>query len=133
MTGAAERPNPTASTATGTAEIVFVSADSLRFKITGTGLTNLTAGHFHAVNNTTTNAGPVVFGFFASNPAQPTFSGTVAEGFITRQSTFSGITGFNFDSLVTRLRAATPTIYANLHTTANPGGDIRGDMVKVVQ
>src|SRR5262245_40887761 len=104
MNAAQEKPNPTTSTATGSAEIIVISPDTVSFKITASGMTNLTAGHFHAINSAS-GTGPVVFGFFASNPPQATFSGTVAEGRITRQSTFTGIAGFNFDSLMNRLRA----------------------------
>jgi hypothetical protein len=129
LTGAQEKPNPVTSTATGPAEIVFADANTINFTVTVAGINSMTAGHFHAVNNAN-GTGPVVFGFFAGPATGAGFSGTVATGTITRTSTFTGIAGFNFDSLVARLRAG-GTLYANLHTSAFPAGEIRGDMTKV--
>jgi hypothetical protein len=52
------------------------------------------------------------------------YSGILASAEITRASAFQGV--FTMDSVLTRMRNG--TAYVNVHTTANPGGEIRGQI-----
>lgn len=107
LSGAAERP-ATPSTATGGfTGILDPVTRVLNYTITYAGLTP-SAGHLHRINNSTTGNGPVEIPFPAlASPIIGTATLTTA----TR-----------VDSLLNGF------YYANLHTPAFPGGEIRGDI-----
>ncbi len=126
LTGAKERPNPNGSTATATATVTVADANTINFTITTPGINEVTAGHFHAADETA--AGPVIYGFIANATPSATITGTLYTGTILRTSTFNTNAGFNFDSLLTRMRAG--TAYLNIHSKTFPGGEIRGQVKK---
>lgn len=107
LSGAAERPNPVASAATGQ----FVgnldrATRVLSYTVTYSGLTPV-AGHLHRINAANGN-GPVEIPLAAlSSPIIGTTTLT---------------TSTRVDSLINGF------YYANLHTTAFPGGEIRGNI-----
>lgn len=108
LSGAAERPTPVASAATGTfAGIVDPVTRVLNYTVTYSGLTP-SAGHLHRINNSTTGNGPVEIPFAAL--------GSPIIGMTTLT------TATRVDSLLNGF------YYANLHTAAFPGGEIRGDI-----
>jgi Cu/Zn superoxide dismutase len=121
LTGAKERPTPVTTAATGTASIVLsANRDTIRYTVTATGLSGAaTAAHIHAPADTGSAAGPV---------ATLTLGGTgntIATGSFTALD--AGVpTAFTFDSLVTLLRNG--NAYVNVHTAANAGGEIRGQI-----
>ena len=97
------------SPATGTVDAVLnKDTNLLRWKITHTGLTGpATAGHFHGPAAVAANAG-------------------VALGWSTVESGSEG------SATLTAAQAAdlmAGNWYANIHTKANPGGEIRGQMM----
>lgn len=108
FTGDQENP-AVASPATGTGTFEFTSA-GLEFDITFQGLT-MTAAHFHA-GATGANGGVV-------HAITPEFSGRTASGTWTPAE---GLT----PSLIDALFAG--DLYVNIHTAANPGGEIRGQL-----
>jgi hypothetical protein len=102
---------PNASTATGTADIDYDPATKkLSWKVTYSGLTGpATAAHFHGPAEAGKNAGVAV--------AIPNAGKSPAEGSAT----------------LTDAQAADLTAgkyYVNIHTQANPGGEIRGQVTK---
>ena len=102
---------PNASTASGTADIDYDAASKkLSWKITYSGLTGpATAAHFHGPAETGKNAGVEV--------AIPNAGSSPVEGSAT----------------LTDAQAADLTsgkYYVNVHTQANPGGEIRGQVTK---
>ena len=106
LTAAAEVP-PKASSGTGTAKI-NLSGNTLTWTVTYSGMTGpVTAGHFHGPALPGANAGVVVP--FAGSLASP----------ITGSATLT-------DAQVADLKAG--KWYINLHTAANPGGEIRGQV-----
>ncbi|MGQ0704486.1 MAG: CHRD domain-containing protein [Gemmatimonadales bacterium] len=124
LTGAAERPNPVTTTAMGTATVTIDDdAQTISFTINVTGLVSPTVAHIHV--GSTTEAGPPVVTLYS--PAQPPvgpFTGQLATG--TRLAT--DVTGGEtFGSLVAKIRAG--NAYINVHTVANAGGEIRGQLV----
>jgi len=106
LTAAAEVP-PKASSGTGSAKI-NLSGNTLTWTVTYSGMTGpVTAGHFHGPAAAGANAGVVVP--FAGSLASP----------ITGSATLT-------DAQIADLKAG--KWYVNLHTAANPGGEIRGQV-----
>jgi hypothetical protein len=109
MSGAQEVP-PKTTDGKGDAQATLdTTTKVLTYKVTYSGLTGpATAGHFHGPAAAGANAG-VAIPF--ANPASP-ISGTAT---LT-------------DAQMADLMAG--KMYANIHTAANPGGEIRGQMTK---
>jgi CHRD domain-containing protein len=120
LTGANERPNPTTSTATGSATISVLGGVGT-YTVTVSGLTGpVTASHIHGPADPTIAVG-VIVPFTITNAAA---SGVIATG------TFTGTNNpaITLDSLLVLLRNG--RAYVNVHTAANPGGEIRGTVTK---
>ena len=109
MKGSNEVP-PNASTATGRAEArLDTETKRLTYTITYSGLTGPAVGaHFHGPGEAGKNAGIVL-------------------PFKTLPSPIEGVATLT-DSQVADLM--TGKWYANVHTAANPGGELRGQMMK---
>jgi CHRD domain len=110
LDGKSEVP-ATTSTGTGTADIDYDAATKkLSWKLTYTGLSGpATAAHFH---------GPAVAGENAKvSVAIPGATSSPAEGSATLT-----------DAQAADLEAG--KLYVNVHTAANPGGEIRGQVTK---
>src|ERR1700744_1140986 len=109
LDGKSEVP-PNASAGTGTADIDYDPASKkLSWKLTYTGLSGpATAAHFHA-GETGKNGGVAV--------AIPGATSSPAEGSATLT-----------DAQAADLAAG--KLYVNVHTQANPGGEIRGQVTK---
>ena len=132
LSGAAERPNPVTTAASGDfiAEVrdtatIGGKKDSLavmRFELAVSNINAATMAHIHA--GTADVAGPVMVFLFNGPTTRDGYSGILASAEITRASAFQG--AFNMDSVLTRMRNG--TAYVNVHTTANPGGEIRGQI-----
>jgi hypothetical protein len=110
LDGKSEVP-PNASTGTGTADIDYDAATKkLSWKLTYSGLSGpATAAHFHGPAEPGKNAGVAV--------AIPNAVETPAEG----------------SAILTDAQAAdlvAGKYYVNVHTAANPGGEIRGQVTK---
>lgn len=121
LTGAKERPTPVVTNATGTATFVFnQTTNGIDYTINVTGLSALPTGmHIHAPADTGQATG-VIVGF---NGYAVATSGTLATGTI-----FGVSATISLDSLRALIR--TGKVYANVHTTTNPGGEIRGHLVR---
>lgn len=127
LTGAAERPNPVTTTATGSfgAQIRDLTATggTVRIELQVSGIDSVTDAHIHAGDANT--AGPVIVALFGPSAGTPrATTGVLSQRDITRSSTFG--TGFTFDNLITRLRNG--TAYVNVHTKRFPGGEVRGQI-----
>jgi hypothetical protein len=110
LDGKAEVP-PNASAGTGTADIDYDAATKkLSWKVTYSGLSGpATAAHFHGPAEAGKNAGVVV--------AIPNATSSPAEGSATLT-----------DAQAADLMAG--KYYVNIHTAANPGGELRGQVTK---
>jgi len=136
-------PNPGGS---GTS-ILTISDDekSVNFTLTYTGVNNVTQAHIHAVNSPSL-AGPIVV-FLCTNvglganvpcpgagpiptpqacpPSPATITGTLTEaGLSCKDATATSPAVLSFADFVNVLKAG--NTYTNVHSTANPGGDVRG-------
>lgn len=115
LSGANEKPTAVVTPGTGTAEFE-VFGPVIRFQITHNGLTTPVVGaHIHAPADVNTNAG-VLVGF------------PVVAGAVQNVGSFSSTNNpnINLDSLKVLMRAG--LAYVNIHTTTNPGGEIRGQI-----
>lgn len=123
LTGAAELPNPVTTTASGVADIVIdESAGTITFTITVTNLTDAIDAHIHV--GAVTVVGPAVVDLLPEAQVAGTVSGQLSTGVITAAQ----ITGAEtFATLVAKIR--TGDAYVNVHTLANPDGEIRGQLV----
>jgi hypothetical protein len=107
LSGSAERPNPVVSPGTGSfVGVVDRTTRVLNYTVTYSGITP-TAGHLHRINAANGN-GPVEIPF--ANLASPIIG------------TATLTTNSRVDSLINGF------YYVNLHTPANPGGEIRGNV-----
>ncbi|MEO6527753.1 MAG: CHRD domain-containing protein [Gemmatimonadaceae bacterium] len=119
LTGASEVPVK-AVAGTGTASVVK-NGTTFTYTITYTGLTGTLSGaHIHGPAAVGVNAGIVVaFTVPAGSPATGTLTGTF---------TAPTAATVSIDSLEVLLKNG--NAYFNLHTAANPGGEIRGQIAK---
>ena len=111
LNSANERPTPNTSTATGTSTLIF-NIDTKIFTVTTTyaGLTGTaTASHIHKGDATV--AGPVLFPF-----TNVTVSPIVYTSAALDASQEADLRGGLY--------------YTNVHTALNPGGEIRGQLIK---
>lgn len=130
MNAANEVP-PNASTGTGTFTATLdTSTNVFTYVFTFTGLTtNTTLGHIHGPASTTQAIGALLN--FATLPGATFNLGvtTGGGGGTVTLNAATSITGtVNGDSLKKLLFAG--LTYANVHTTQNPGGEIRGQILK---
>ena len=109
LSGASEVP-PVMSNASGSAEISYnKDTQMLRWTVTYSGLSGpATGGHFHGPAMAGSNAGVVIP--FAGSLASP-ISGGVILTLVQANDLMAG------------------RWYVNLHTQANPGGEIRGQVI----
>lgn len=133
LSGANERPTPNNSTATGTwIGTLNTQTNVLTYTLSYTGLsTNSIAAHIHAQSDATTTAN-VVLNFQSFAGATTAFTPGTTSGSAAGAVNLSGGTvgGFTItgDSLKKAMDAG--MAYVNVHTTANTGGEIRGQIVK---
>ena len=111
LNAANERPTPNASTATGSATLVFNNTTKIfTVTVTYTGLTGTaTASHIH--KGDVTVAGSVIFGFSSVTVSPIVYTSAALDA--TQEAD---------------LKAS--MYYVNIHTAANPGGEIRGQLIQ---
>ena len=110
-----------AKTTTGTGVVTFTDLGTeIDWVMTLNGVTNVIASHIHAPAAAGVNAS-VIINLFLPNTPPPTgtLTGLVAHGSITNANN----TGVSLDSL--RVLFNNGNAYVNVHTSANPGGEIR--------
>ena len=125
LTGANEKPTAVTTTATGTATFTIdETAGTITYTVNVTNITNVIASHIHVGRSDA--AGPVVVNLLATTPPAGTINGQLTAGTINAASIGTGVP-ITFASLVALMRSG--DIYTNVHTQANPGGEIRGQLV----
>jgi hypothetical protein len=125
LLGPNERPTPNTSTATGSATVTInESAQSITYTVTVNNLTTVVAAHIHTGRSDA--AGPVVVNLLPTAPAAGPFSGTLTSGTATMTNIATGVP-VTFNSLVSLIRNG--DAYVNVHTSAFPGGEVRGQLI----
>ena len=108
-----------AKTTTGTGVVTFVdNGTTIDWTMTLTSMLNVTMSHIHLPAATGVNAAVAIFLFTPITPTG-TLNGFVSAGSITNSSNV----GVSLDSL--RVLFNNGNAYVNVHTAANPGGEIR--------
>lgn len=122
MSGTNEVPQITGS-ASGTATFTL-TGKTLSYVVTVSGLSgNAAASHIHSAPPGSN--GGIVVPFNAAGVQ----SGQVASGTVDlTQPISNGTTSISGDSLLTLLNSG--LLYTNVHTAANPGGEIRGQITR---
>lgn len=120
LTAASEVPAPRPTTATGTAQIV-VFPTTVEFLLNGSNITGITMAHIHT--GATGVAGPVVATLFLPGVPTAAVNGTFASGTLSAANLPSGVTLASLKALLLSGNA-----YINVHTVANPTGEIRGQI-----
>jgi CHRD domain len=120
---------PVDTSAHGTATFVLSkSGDSLSYTLSVTDIEDATMAHIHI--GPVGKEGPVAVWLYPSNPPPMTksgkFTGVLAKGLITAASLSGPLKGKTIADLVDQIKAG--MAYVNVHTTAHPGGEIRGQI-----
>ena len=95
----------------------------LTYKLQVKNITDVTAAHIHMGKKG--ENGPPVVGLF-SGGKKGRFSGVLSEGTISDQNMMGGFSGKSIEELVQLLKSG--DTYVNVHTEANPSGEIRGQI-----
>ncbi|MDR5684326.1 MAG: CHRD domain-containing protein [Armatimonadota bacterium] len=120
--------NPTRATGVATF-VVSADGNSIRYELTVNNLNNVQMGHIHLAAPGAN--GPIVVWLYP--PAPPpvlrpgVFSGQLAGGTITAANLMGPLQGQPLSALITQMRNM--NTYVNLHTTAFPAGEIRGQIL----
>jgi hypothetical protein len=121
LTGASEVP-AVSTTATG-ATTFTINGGEVGFSISVQNITAVTAAHIHV--GPAGQNGPVAVTLFAPSGPTGTVNGSLTQGTFTAANV-SANAGVSFDALLQLMR--TGGAYVNVHTTANPPGEIRGQI-----
>jgi hypothetical protein len=123
LDGAAERPTPVNTAATGDADFTISTSGAtttITYSVSVAGLSGpVTAAHIHGPAGTEATADPIV-------PLTVTSQGT--SGVVVSGSfTTTGNGAISIATLVQHMLAG--NTYINIHTAANPNGEIRGQII----
>lgn len=119
-----------ATNASGTANFALERNDmQLAFTLNVTNLENATAAHIH--RGLAGENGPIVANLFLGPTKTGLFSGVLAQGAIRVEDLVGPLADRPFADLVDLLRSG--RAYVNVHTTQNPGGEIRGQIMAIAQ
>lgn len=109
-------------TTTGTGTATFIDRGTqIDWTMTLTGMTNVVQSHIHGPAPAGQNAN-VLFNLYSPNGSTGTATPLVASGSITNSNNLS----VSLDSL--RVLFNNGNAYVNVHTSLNPGGEIRGQI-----
>ena len=123
LTGDEENP-PVETSADGDAVVFVNENDELGFQVSVVGIENATAAHIH-LGEVGENGGVVALLFSGEFSGD----GTLVEGTLTDASLSGDLEGMTLGHLVAEIEAG--NAYVNVHTTQNPGGEIRGQLALV--
>jgi hypothetical protein len=130
LTGAAEVAHPPVETS-ATGQAVFrLSRDGteLSYRLIVANIENVTQAHIHLAPAGAN--GPVVAWLYPDGPPAQLIpgrsSGVLAVGTITDADLVGPLAGLTLDDLIDHLRAG--NAYVNVHTTAYPAGEVRGQI-----
>jgi hypothetical protein len=98
--------------------------ESAWYKVNVTGIDKVTMAHIHSAK-IGENGDVVVILFRADTPSAP-MDGTLAEGNFTAADLQGPLAGKTLSDLVTAMQNG--ETYVNVHTEANPNGEIRGQL-----
>lgn len=118
------------TTAQGQAKFQLNKAGgALRYKLVVANIENVLMAHIHL--GTRDENGPVVVWLYPEDgpppePIEGRFDGVLAEDVITDSDLVGPLGEASLDDLIAAMKAG--NAYVNVHTTTNPGGEIRGQI-----
>jgi Ca2+/Na+ antiporter len=118
LSGSQEVP-PNTSTAKGWAWFKSMG-DTVGYKVNATGLNKVTMAHIHNAK-AGENGDPIVMLQIAKSGGP-----TLAQGNITASDLMGSLAGKSISDLVAKMQSG--ETYINVHTDANPNGEIRGQI-----
>jgi CHRD domain-containing protein len=103
---------------------------TLHYKLIASNIENITQAHIHLRANAGAPTGGIVVWLYPNAPPAQLIpgrhDGVLAEGSITEDDFVNALDGASMETLVAALESG--LAYANVHTSANPPGEIRGDI-----
>ncbi|WP_035467809.1 CHRD domain-containing protein [Algoriphagus mannitolivorans] len=123
LTGSEEVPAVN-SPGAGAARISQIDANTLKFEIRVANTSGIAAAHLHLASAGMN--GPVVVSLFSAPSPTGLVNGVVAEGMIVAADLVGPFSGKTIRDLIKEFEAG--KIYVNLHTSTNPGGELRGQV-----
>lgn len=123
LTGSAEVP-PNSSASTGSARFT-VDGSQLEYTLDVQNVAGAIAAHIHT-GAAGTNGPPIVFLFQQAAPGATVSGGSLAAGAVDASDMIASA-GVSYDSMLSLIRRG--NAYVNVHTTARPAGEIRGQIV----
>ena len=96
----------------------------LSYKLNVKNIENPTAAHIH--HGMKGKSGPPLANLFTGPKKEGKFSGELSKGTITANDLSGDLMGKSLDDLVKLIKAG--DLYVNVHTDANPDGEIRGQV-----
>jgi CHRD domain len=121
LSGDQEVP-PDTSTAKGWAWFK-PTGDSVRYQVNATGLDKVSMAHIHG-GKTGENGDPIAM--LQIMRSSGPINGTLAQGNITSSDLMGSLAGKSVSDLVSKMQSG--EAYVNVHTEANPNGEIRGQI-----
>jgi hypothetical protein len=122
MSGTEEVP-PVDTTATGTAEF-NLGTNGIDYQVSVSGISGVTAAHIYSGN--VGENGPVIVTLFKSDTPSNQTNGVLVKGTITAADLEGPMQGKQISDLVSVMSSG--GTYVNVHTEANPNGEIRGQI-----
>lgn len=119
LTQDAEVPVPKTTTASGVAQLI-IYPERIDYELSGSSIVGVTMAHIH--NGAPGIAGPIVVTLY-NQAASGTINGVFATGSLTAANLPANVTLASLKTLLLSGNA-----YVNVHTTANPSGEIRGQV-----
>lgn len=108
--------------ATGIVEFTVTGANSMSYKVSVTNMQKVTAAHIH-IGKVGEN-GPVIVTLFKTSSPSAMTNGTLSQGNITSAKLEGPLAGKQLSDLINLM--INGGAYVNVHTEANPNGEIRG-------
>lgn len=108
--------------ATGIVEFTVTGPNSMSYKVSVTNMQKVTAAHIHL--GKVGENGPIIVTLFKTGSPSATTNGTVSQGNITSIKLEGPLAGKQLSDLISLMNKA--GAYVNVHTEANPNGEIRG-------
>jgi hypothetical protein len=121
LSGDQEVP-PNTSTAKGWAWFK-PTGDSVGYQVNATGLDKVSMAHIHG-GKTGENGDPIAM--LQIMQSSGPINGTLAQGSITSSDLMGSLAGKSVSDLVSKMQSG--EAYVNVHTEANPNGEIRGQI-----
>lgn len=124
MSGNEEVP-PVETVGTGITEFNLSSdGSSIGYQLNVTEMSGITAAHIHSGN--VGENGPVIVTLFSSDTPTGQTNGVLSEGTISSSDLEGPMEGRDISDLVSAM--SNGVTYVNVHTEANPDGEIRGQI-----